>query len=82
MRYDLVISGQMKLLPIEEQEALEREAREYEECKDALAALKVPSLDPANPNANLLREILFERHYSSKILRDKLPSSQFIGDSI
>jgi hypothetical protein len=66
MRYDLQIRGKIKSLPPEEQEALEREAREYEECKDAIASLKIQGLDPTNPNPNLLREALYLRHYDSK----------------
>jgi hypothetical protein len=65
MRYDLEIRGQIKSLLQEEQDALEKEARDYEECKDALAEL---GINPIDPDTNRLREILFERHYKHKLV--------------
>jgi|WetSurMetagenome_2_1015567.scaffolds.fasta_scaffold57416_4 hypothetical protein len=56
--------GKIASLTPEERAGLEEEARNYEEDCDAIAALKIPNLDPADPNPILLRKTLFERHYS------------------
>ena len=58
--------GKIASLTPEERARLEKEARNYEENCDAIAALKIPDLDPADPDSTLLRKTLFEKHYSHK----------------